>query len=126
MSAGSSRQESTIILICRSVASGTVYACCGAIIVGLLIMRAPSLALPPAFSVPTLCVVLLTVAYFVEFLFIEAVSTTVIFQKSSHRARETVEKEIASGANSDKEEAAALQFPPMLCALLVGIELRSV
>lgn len=144
-----------VVLVTRSLASALVYSSCVAIVISMLVMGAPSQADAAPFRMTTWCVVVLTIAYFAEHLTLEAAIVATTWNgelEESDAARALVEgtqpaadmeekaiplsglaprsasgfiRNIARGGEMEVETA-ALQFPTMLCVLLVGIELRSV
>eukprot|EP00929_Paragymnodinium_shiwhaense_P112283 TRINITY_DN80544_c0_g1_i1.p1 TRINITY_DN80544_c0_g1~~TRINITY_DN80544_c0_g1_i1.p1 ORF type:complete len:567 (+),score=119.65 TRINITY_DN80544_c0_g1_i1:189-1889(+) len=106
-----------VTFVARSMASITVYCVSGSIIVGIFFMKAPAGESTPDLPTTLWCVAALTGCYFLEYLILE-VASAAMGSQAVQRARE---RHLKTGV-----EAVPLQFPPMLCVLLVGMTMRMV
>lgn len=106
-----------VTFVARTLASMAIYCVVAAIIVGIFIMRAPPGQTTPDLRTTLLCVAVLTGCYFAEYLVLE-VASSAFGAQTVNRARE---RQLKSGF-----ESVPLQFPSMLCVLLVGMSMRMV
>jgi hypothetical protein len=136
-----------VLLIGHALAALTLYGCCATIVVAVMVMERPYSLETPALTPMMKCLMILTVLYLLQYLFLEisgfagsgtyrcpgieqdmpqpAMIPSPYGEEDSPQWQRRMQRRSEDEAYI-KIEPVTLQFIPMFCVLLVGISLRAV